>query len=52
MVTTYRFLLYALVVEDNFNSGYLTSKLNLLLLSGIANALVLIYVSLEKSESH
>lgn len=38
--------------EDNFKSGYLISKLNLLLLSGLVNALVLIYVNLEKTESH
>lgn len=38
--------------EDHFNSGYLTSKLNLLLLSRTANALVLLHVNLEKSESY
>lgn len=49
-VTACILFLYALVVKVHFNSGCLTWKVNLLLLSRIANALALIYVNMEKSE--
>lgn len=50
-VATCMFLLYTSMVRVHFDYGCLAWKVNLLLLSRIADALALIYINLEKPES-